>query len=97
MKPLYQTQTSSETLIIQHANTAVNTSNIQSDTTVHNIHRFTTETSSSVNTDSSNANVQGVQGINVNSTYPVPHGKQSISKPLWLGVDSKTKAKTRIC
>jgi len=72
----------------QHVNTNISTDHI-------NIHRFTTENSSAVNTDvtSSNANVQDVQGINVNSTYPVPHGKQSISKPLWLGVDSKTKAK----
>lgn len=71
----------------QHVNTNIITDHI-------NIHRFTTENSSSVNTDvtSSNANVQGVQGINVNSTYPVPHGKQSISKQLWLRVDSKTKA-----
>lgn len=71
----------------QHVNTNISTDHI-------NIHRFTTENSSSVNTDvtSSNANVQGVQGINVNSTYSVPHGKQSISKQLWLRVDSKTKA-----
>lgn len=89
MKPLYQTlsQTSSED--IQQLNSTVNTCTRQSGTLMHR----EIENNPHVISEVAHTNVQygnTVPGINVNSIY---HGKQSISKPLRLGVDSKTKAK----